>query len=223
MADVDVRSNFAETPIGEIAVTLPGATAVFRKLKLDYCCGGSISLAAAAAKRGLNVAEIEQNLSALVAQPADLPEETGALIDHILARYHQAHRRELLELIQLTRRVERVHADHPEAPVGLADLLEGMLRELTVHMQKEENILFPTMREGSSLLFGPIDVMRAEHDEHGETLAALAALTSDFAPPIGSCGSWRALYNGCRKLSDDLMEHIHIENNILFPRFAAGC
>jgi regulator of cell morphogenesis and NO signaling len=217
MTDVDVRPRFAEIPVGEIAVTLPGATAVFRKLKLDYCCGGSISLAAAAGKRGLDVAEIEQKLATLVAQPTDLPEETDALIAHILTRYHEVHRREIPELIQLAKRVERVHAEHPDAPAGLADLLEVMLCELTVHMQKEENILFPMMRDGQTMLFGPIDVMRGEHDEHGETLAAR---TQDFQPPPGSCGSWRALYNGCRKLSDDLMEHIHIENNILFPRFA---
>jgi len=221
MRDVDVRSKFAETPIGEIAVNLPGATALFRKLKLDYCCGGGISLKAAAAKRGLNVEEIEHDLEALVAHPIDLPEDTDALIEHILMRYHAVHRRELPELIQLAKRVERVHADHPDAPAGLANLLDGMLRDLTAHMQKEENILFPMMRDGASMLFGPIDVMRGEHEDHGESLAALAALTRDFQPPIGSCGSWRALYNGCKKLSDDLMEHIHIENNILFPRFAA--
>jgi regulator of cell morphogenesis and NO signaling len=92
MTDVDVRqSKFAETPIGRIAVELPGATAVFRKLKLDYCCGRAISLAGAAAQRGLDVAEIEHQLAALVPQQSELPDEPGALIDHILSRFHEVH------------------------------------------------------------------------------------------------------------------------------------
>jgi regulator of cell morphogenesis and NO signaling len=125
----------------------------------------------------------------------------------------------LPELIRLAHRVERVHADHPETPKGLAVLLERMYDELTSHMQKEEHILFPMMREGHTV-FGPIQAMRFEHDEHAENLKALAAHTRDFQPPEESCGSWRALYTGCKKLSDDLMEHIHVENNVLFPRFA---
>jgi len=221
MTNTDLHEHFADTPIGEIAVNLPGATALFRKLKLDYCCGGSATLAAAAAKRGLDVAAIEPQLAALIPQEGALPDETEALIDHVLERFHATHRRELPELIRLAQRVESVHADYPEAPLGLSDLLATMLQELSGHMQKEEQILFPMMRDAHPMAFAPIDVMRAEHDDHGQTLAALAAQTQDFTPPPGSCGSWRALYAGCRKLSDDLMEHIHVENNILFPRFTA--
>lgn len=221
MTDVDVRrSGFAETPLGEIAVQLPGATAIFRGLKLDYCCGGSVSLAAAAARRGLDLGGIERQLAALVPVKGELPEATGALIDHILARYHEVHRRELPELVRLAQRVERVHAEHPQVPRELASLLDHMLRELTSHMYKEEQMLFPMMREGHPMAFAPIEVMRSEHDDHGEALAALAAITWDFSPPEEACGSWRALYAGCRKLSDDLMAHIHIENNVLFARFA---
>lgn len=221
MTTTELDKTFADTPIGEIAVNLPGATALFRQPKLDYCCGGSATLAAAAAKRGLDVAAIEPQLAALIPQDGDLPEATDALIDHILARFHETHRRELPELIRLAQRVENVHADHPEAPRGLSDLLGAMLQELSGHMQKEEQILFPMMRDAHPMAFAPIEVMRAEHDDHGRTLAALAAQTQDFTPPPGSRGSWRALYAGCSKLSDDLMEHIHVENNILFPRFTA--
>ena len=87
-------------------------------------------------------------------------------------------------------------------------------------MQKEEQILFPMMRTGGHpMIVHPIGMMRHEHDDHGEELRTLAALTNDMTPPEGACNSWRALYAGCSKFAEDLTEHIHIENNILFPRF----
>ena len=87
-------------------------------------------------------------------------------------------------------------------------------------MQKEEQILFPLMRRGGHpMIAQPIAVMLSEHDSHGEQLRRLEALTTDFTPPAGACTTWRALYLGAGKLADDLMEHIHLENNVLFPRF----
>ncbi len=215
------QADFAELPIGEIAVRLPGATAIFRKHKLDYCCGGAISLAGAIDRRGLDLGGVERELAALMPQPTEVPENSGQIIDLIVARYHDTHRRELPELVQLARRVERVHGDHPAAPKGLADFLARMSDELGSHMQKEELVLFPMIRNDNPTASAPIAAMRAEHTDHGEALAALAELTNEMQPPPGACGSWRALYAGLRKLSDDLIDHIHIENNILFPRFSA--
>lgn len=212
-----------ERTVGEIAARLPGATAVFRRHKLDFCCGGEKRLAEAALARGVDVAGIEQELAALDTgrgEPDGL-QETGALIDHILARYHETHRRELPELARLARRVEAVHAEHAEAPHGLADLLATMEIELTDHMAKEENVLFPMMRRMPGGRFDPpIARMRDEHDDHGRTLARLRALAHDFVLPAGACRSWQALYAGAAKLADDLMDHIHLENNVLFPRFS---
>ena len=151
-----------------------------------------------------------------------LPEDTEALIDHVLARYHAAHRRELPELIALAKRVERVHADVDDAPLGLATLLEAIGQDLADHMAKEEAVLFPMMRRGgNAMIGGPIAVMRHEHAEHVEALRALAELTNGHVPPEDACGSWRALYAGTRKLADDLATHMQIENDILFPRFGA--
>lgn len=214
--------RFADRQIGAIAAELPGASAIFRRHKLDFCCGGGVSLADAAAKCAVPLAEIEDSLRSLVAGPADLPGTTGGLIAHIVTRYHETHRRELPELITLARRVERVHADRPEVPAGLADLLTEMEHELGAHMAKEEGVLFPMLRAGGNPMIGmPISVMRAEHDAHGAQLRELARLTGDHVPPDGACNSWRALYTGTRKLEADLMEHIHLENNVLFARFGA--
>ena len=207
--------------IGQIAVQLPGATAVFRRLKLDFCCGGHISLGQAANDKGLDLQAVVDELSALQ-RPSSLPDADTprALIDHIIARYHEVHRAQLPELIRMARRVEAVHRDNPNTPHGLADALETMEQELLMHMHKEEAVLFPMLRAGgNSFVSQPIAMMRHEHNDHGEALEHLASLTNDITPPMGACNTWRALYTGLAQLREDLINHIHLENNILFPQF----
>lgn len=216
--------GFATRTLADIAATLPGATRIFRRHKLDFCCGGRVPLKQAAAARGLTLDELEAHLAAATAEalPVERPQGTAALIDLIETRYHATHHRELPELIRLARRVEAVHKDHSAVPRGITALLERVSRELEVHMKQEELILFPMMRRGGHpMIAQPIAVMLAEHDDHGVHLRELEALTNDFAAPEDACPSWRALYVGTHKLVDDLMEHIHTENNILSPRFLA--
>ncbi|WP_198376267.1 iron-sulfur cluster repair di-iron protein [Neoroseomonas rubea] len=210
-------TGFATRPIGEIAASLPGATAIFRRHKLDFCCGGAARLADAAPAEALP--DIEAELAALAPATDEAPQETDALIDHILTRYHAVHRREVSELARMARRVEAVHRDHPAVPRGLAALLERMAFEMEAHMTKEEQALFPMMRAGAPTLSVPIGIMRDDHDDHGERLRELEALTNGHVPPEGACTTWRALYNGTAKFAADLVEHIHLENNVLFPRF----
>ncbi|NMJ43348.1 iron-sulfur cluster repair protein YtfE [Roseomonas sp. JC162] len=217
-------SAFADRNLSDIAASLPGATAVFRQRKMDFCCGGAVPLAEAAAARGVDLAAIEADLAALAGDAGvpdtDLP--TSALIGRILERYHLAHRRELPELIRLARRVEAVHRGVEGAPVGLADALEETELALADHMAKEEGVLFPMILAGRGGMAGaPIAVMRHEHDDHGERLAQLLALSNDATPPAGACTTWRALCAGLRKFVDDLQDHVHLENNVLFPRFGA--
>lgn len=207
--------------LGAIAQQIPGATAVLRRHKLDFCCGGDATLAVAARERGDDAVKIAAELRALAPLPADAPEEAEALIEHILERYHETHRRELPELILMARKVEEVHAGHAELPKGLSRLLEHIAEAIEEHMQKEERILFPMIRAGlGHAAVGPIAVMRHEHVEHGERLRQLEELTRDHTPPADACTTWRALYAGTRKLVDDVMQHIHLENNVLFPQFA---
>ncbi|MDR3539173.1 MAG: iron-sulfur cluster repair di-iron protein [Acetobacteraceae bacterium] len=216
-------SNFADRTLADIAATLPGATAVFRSRKLDFCCGGRVKLAEAAATKGLPLDELEAALDAVAAQalPATIPPETSALIALIETHYHAAHRQAFPELLRLARRVEVAHKSHPTVPVGLGDLLERMAMELEAHMQKEEQVLFPMMRHGGHPAIGqPIAVLLAEHDDHGTHLRELERLTGAFTTPGDACPTWRALYAGAAQLTDMLMEHIHLENNVLFPRFA---
>lgn len=215
------RTSLRDRTVGEIAATLPGATGVFRKLKLDFCCGGDVPLEEAAQRRGLNIAAVESELFALDrSDKAPASEATPGLIRHIIECYHETHRRELPELIKLARKVEAVHAEHPQAPRGLADTLKEMVGELELHMKKEELILFPAMaRRTASCLDELINEMRHDHDDQGAHLRRLEAITRGYALPEDACRSWQALYAGAVKFVDDLAEHIHLENNVLFPRF----
>lgn len=211
----------ASQSLGSLAVQIPGATAVFRRLKLDFCCGGQQTLDAACASKGLDADAVLGEIQALqqyeAAPEAPAPAE---LIDHILRRYHEVHRQQLPELIRMARRVEAVHRDHPQVPRGLADHLETMEQELVEHMAKEEQILFPLLKQGGHpMVVHPIGMMRHEHVSHGEQIERLAALTTQHQPPVDACNTWRALYAGTARLTEDLIEHIHTENNLLFPVF----
>lgn len=221
----------ADQPIGQIAVALPGATAVFRRLKLDFCCGGQVSLRQAVLDKGLDLDAVMSQLAGLT-RSDELPSAgtPAALIDHILVRYHAVHREQLPELIRMARRVEAVHRGHADLPTGLADLLEHAEAELLDHMRKEEDIIFPALKTGGAAGVGyPIGVLRQEHTHHGAMLEHLMALTHDAVSPEGACNTWRALYAGIAQLGDDLINHIHLENNVLFPQFepkpaaAGGC
>lgn len=206
--------------VGEIAARLPRATAVFRAHGIDFCCHGDRTLAEAVAESGVALDAISAQLSNLPVPVTGVPREPGALIDYILARYHAKHKKDLPELIELARRVEIVHRKNPAAPHGLSDFLQRMKANLDSHMFKEEMILFPALKRGvrEGLDF-PLAQMRREHGDHGEDLAALAYLTGNETLPEEACATWQALYLGIRTLREELMEHIHLENNVLFPQF----
>jgi regulator of cell morphogenesis and NO signaling len=225
MTDTTQTVSLRGRSVGDIAASVPGATEIFRKFRIDFCCNGDLDLEAAAQKRGADAAALRQALESLAVQSADSPARMGSdeLIDHIESCYHQAHRQQLPELIALSRKVEAVHRDHPKVPAGLADVLRHMAADLEEHMAREEASLFPAMRASDAGDLGlSIAELRAGHDRHGQLVELLETITGDFAAPEGACRSWRALYIGTARLVDDLMEHIHLENNVLFPRFAAS-
>ncbi len=213
--------SLLEQPIGQLACALPGATRIFHQHKLDFCCGGHKSLREAAEKRGLNPEALLSELAPLQqldSQSRDWRSASpGELIDYILRRFHEQHRQDVPELIRLARRVEQVHGERADCPTGLADHLEIMFQELLSHMMKEEQVLFPMLLAGNDgEARSPISLLRLEHDQHGEALARLEALTDDITAPADACNTWSALYAGLARLREDLMQHIHLENNVLF-------
>lgn len=164
---------------------------------------------------------VDQAIGQIAIQP--LVTEPAALIDHIVSRYHEVHRAQFPELIRMARRVEAVHRENPSVPVGLADLLASMEQDILLHMHKEEAILFPMMKAGGNPhVSGPVNMMRSEHIDHGVLLNELARHTNNATPPEGACNTWRALYVGIAQLTEDLINHIHLENNVLFVQFEAA-
>jgi regulator of cell morphogenesis and NO signaling len=218
--------TYAHRSLGELAREISGATALFRQHRLDFCCGGDQTLEAAARAQGIDVGMIETQLAALDQQSAagaQTPDDVGSLIEHIVSRFHEGHRRDLPELIALAAKVEQVHAAHPAVPAGLTQLLQTMRDELEAHMHKEEQILFPLMRRNpAGFLAPPIARMRQEHEDHGRMLQDVQQLTAGLRLPPGACATWQALYAGLGRFTDELMQHVHTENNILFPQFEAA-
>ena len=193
--------RFADRALADIAATLPGATALFRCEKLDFDCGGKISLGESAVARRCDLAKLIATLEALATalEPANAPEDTYAL------------------MIRLARQVEAVHRGISSLPFGLAGMIEQITAKRECHLPKAEQALLPLMRHGDHPMNGhPIAVMLAEHDHHGGHLRALKALTEDFTPPENAFTNWRVRFAGTRKLADDPIEHVHTENNKLF-------
>lgn len=213
-----------ETTVRDIAAQLPGAAQIFRDSDISFCCGGALTLPQAAEKAGLELGGLVADLQNLITRAAqDAPRETPDLIAYILKRYHETHREELNFLTQLASRVEMVHGDHEEAPLGLTETLLALRDDLDGHMTKEETVLFPAMLNGAgAMLAAPIAVMQEEHAATSDLLRKIEHLTHGLSLPEGACGSWTALYTGLRKLCEDVVAHIHLEETVLFPRALAA-
>jgi regulator of cell morphogenesis and NO signaling len=212
--------------LAEVALQFPSASRIFRHHRLDFCCGGQRSIADACTARGVDPVAIIADIETSGPAPADTDWQTRSLtdlIEHILVNYHEAHRRELPDLIDLALKVERVHSDKANVPVGLSAHLVTMQEALELHMQKEEHILFPAICRGQGRhMLAPTQQMQLEHEQHGESLRQLRELAGNFVPPAEACTSWRALLLRCEQLEADIMDHVHLENHVLFPRALRG-
>ena len=212
-----------DTTLADLACAWAGASRVFVAHGLDFCCKGAQPLAAACQARGIDpelvLAQLRQVANPLPAADRWDHQPTPDLIAHILDRYHRAHREELPHLLSLAKKVEAVHRNHPHCPTGLTDHLRHIATELELHMQKEENVLFPWILQDAPVdLRAPISCMLAEHDQHGANLVKLRNLAHDYQPPSDACPTWRALYLGLEGLEREVMEHVHLENHVLFGR-----
>jgi regulator of cell morphogenesis and NO signaling len=224
--------------VAEIAANSLGAVRVFERLGIDYCCGGKRPLAEVCREKGYDTAEVERELdaaSAGVQEPSTNwnVASLASLVDHIVSKHHEYLRFELPALAKRVDKVYRVYNQrYGETLTGLPEVFSGLQAELEMHIRKEEMILFPAIvayetavNAGSKLPstpFGtvgnPIRMMELEHDEAGEALAKIRKITDDFAVPEYACVTYKAMMSGLRELEQDLHIHIHLENNILFPR-----
>ena len=226
-----------ETKLGDIVAARPALARVFERLGLDYCCGGQRTLAAACATKQLDPPTVAALLEAAAAAAETGPAEVDAagltlteLADHIEQTHHTYLKGELPRLVEMAGRVAGKHAWRdarlPEVHTSVVALAEEMLS----HMQKEEKILFPLVRQIDAGTTGgfhcgsianPIRQMEAEHESAGRVTALLRELTDGFTPTPESCNTHRALLAGLAEFESDLHRHVHKENNILFPRTLA--
>lgn len=222
-----------ERTVGELVTERPGRSRVFEKYGIDYCCGGKRPLAEACKKKGVSLEDLVQELersdaSATESEPSCDSMTLTELVNHIIVTHHAYLAAELPRLRRMAERVAKVHGDRERRLVTLDQAVGELSRELESHMAKEERILFPFIQllEQSPTLpylpFGtlanPIRAMESEHDIAGNGLETIRQLTDGYAPPNWACNTYRALFDGLRELELDLHQHIHKENNILFPK-----
>ena len=230
-----------ERTVGEIAAEYPATVRVFQRYNIDFCCGGKLPLREACEGRGISAGELLAELSG--ATSARIPDAVdwnsatlGALIDHIGATHHEYLKLELPRLGALLAKViEKHNRKYGNIPERLGAIYGELRAELESHLMKEEMVLFPLIEDIESAartgrpaapahcgsVNNPIRVMLHEHDAAGHALAAMRSVTGEYEVPADACNTFRALYHDLQALETDLHQHIHLENNILFPRAAA--
>ena len=232
-----MASNLEKT-VGDLAVAMPGATRIFEKLGIDYCCGGKRSLRDACQRAGLSADEVMRELEEGERQQSARSDSEwqnsslSELISHIVCKYHAFLKKELPRLEKLISKVEGVHGQkHPELS-RVETIFQSLQSELMPHMMKEEQVLFPYIEQlehsvqshhpAPAAHFGtvsnPIRMMTHDHDNAGDQLREMRTATNGFAVPADGCASYRALYQALEEFERDLHQHIHLENNILFPK-----
>lgn len=226
MIDHHQVSDIRDQQLADIAIRYPSASRVFHRNRLDWCCGGRRSLTAACLAAGLDPDRVLAELTAedgLRSNPTiDWSTKAPALlVDHIVQRYHATLRKILPHLHQLIGKVASTHGDRDQRLHELAREFTAFADGMESHMRKEEEILFPAIIAGVDVR-RPVGCMLHEHDEHADRLRTLRELCDDYRPPEGACASWRALYASLDELEREVKEHIHLENNVLFPRAAPG-
>jgi len=230
-----MEQTFTETSnIGEIVKTFPKASDLFKSYRIDFCCGGNRPLIDAINEKNLSAEEVLEKLNTLYVETKALHDSTidwenasdSELIDYIVTKHHRYLNEELPQLSPYVTKVFRVHgAEHPHL-ARVHKLFNELKVELEQHLMKEETEDFPLILaieekptdEKYAKLQKVVDELESEHSHAGDILKELREITNDFTPPAGACGSYRLVYNRLEVLESDMFDHIHLENNILFPR-----
>lgn len=226
----------SQTTVGELVKERPARSRVFEKLQIDYCCGGKLPLADACARQTLDPQAVLEQIQAADAQAAQADAELidadamslTDLADHIQQTHHAYLRSELPRLDALTQKVYQVHGEKEPRLAEVRRAFMALYQELSSHMMKEEQILFPMIRQLESAdgvpafhcgsVANPIRQMESEHDSAGDALTIMSESTDGYSPPEWACNTYRAMLDGLAHLEWDLHQHIHKENNVLFPK-----
>ena len=225
-----------EETLGQIAAKDLRKAQIFKKYGLDFCCGGKKTVKEACAEKGLDVTRIENELQNADTNPTSRPLPygdwpLGFLADYIVNTHHSYVKKSLPDLKMYAAKVAGVHGNHHEELLRINTLVEEVDAELNSHMVKEEKVLFPYIKklaaakdkqpeEAAHLgtVQNPINMMEMEHELVGKNLAQIRTLSNNYALPGDACASYSLLYKMLAEFEDDLFTHIHLENNILFPK-----
>jgi regulator of cell morphogenesis and NO signaling len=223
-----------EKMVSDIVTEYPGTIPVFEQFGIDYCCGGKQPLGQACEKKRLDVSEVVAAIDAESQETTELSGQRGSLAEmcqHITERHHEHERQEFLLMRGLLEKVQRKHgASHPEV-FFIAESVASLEKDLLQHFRDEEDVLFPyiaslesestTIVPTAHNLSQPIQRMLSDHEHAGEQLSLLRETTNNYQPPADACTTFRALWRTLEDFEKDLHLHVHLENNILFPRALA--
>ncbi|RLD21081.1 MAG: iron-sulfur cluster repair di-iron protein [Bacteroidetes bacterium] len=223
--------------VGEMVAEDYRTAEVFKKFGIEFCCGGKVTLENTCQKRGIDINAVQDALESLDNQVDTSAHdynnwELDKLIDHIVNTHHSYVNAALSQLDEYSAKVAKVHGNGNPEVVEIYHHYQAIANELRMHMHKEEAILFPYIRTmvvanryGEALTpppFGsvkfPIDMMESEHVSAGNAMESIKQLSNDFSPPEHACNTYRVLYAKLQEFESDLHQHIHLENNILFPK-----
>ncbi|PKP46936.1 MAG: iron-sulfur cluster repair di-iron protein [Bacteroidetes bacterium HGW-Bacteroidetes-12] len=228
--------NIDNKTVAEIVTENIKTADVFKKNGIDFCCGGHVSVQEICAKKGVDYATLKEEILKIGGTPKNAHDfstwELDFLADYIINTHHKYVVEANTIITQYAEKVAKVHGHHYTEVVEINELFKEIAAELNSHMRKEEMILFPHIKEmalakkeGKNIptpAFGsiqnPITMMEDEHTGAGDILRKIAELSNNYTPPTGACNTFRALYNKLEEYQNDLFQHIHLENNILFPK-----
>lgn len=225
-----------EQTIGEIVAQDYRAAGVFKKFGLDFCCGGKRPVSEACKEKGVDVAKLTNELQAATQQGGGNYNyndwSPALLVDYIVEQHHQFVRSKTTEIEVYARKVAKVHGKRHEELIEILQEFVMLKEELLNHLEKEERMLFPYIKalaeaekQGKkpdpayfNRVENPVAMMEAEHDEAGEAMAKIQKLSNNFTPPEDACATYRVLFQNLEGFQDDLHKHVHLENNVLFPK-----
>lgn len=218
--------------VGEIVAEDYRTASIFKQYGIDFCCGGKKSLEQVCTSKGINTEELNKSLELVHSSTSRKEQNFDAwslplLSEYIVQKHHTYVREQLPLLEEYSNKIARVHGEtHPENR-QIAVLIGALSRELSNHLDKEEQILFPWIKKISNTsinhqseagLEGPVLQMEAEHEIAGEIMHQIRKLSQNYTLPKGACNTWRVLWSLLSDFEEDLHEHVHLENNILFPK-----
>lgn len=225
--NITLRENTNDENVGQIAAKDIRKVEVFKKYGIDFCCGGKKTLKEICNEKGLDQKEIENELASVQhvssAGNTNFNEYSlSFLCDYIVNIHHNYVKKTLPMILELSEKVSNKHSQLRPELIRINELINLVNSELLLHMQKEELVLFPFIKQlPNASVREPITMMEMEHESVGALFDEITLFTNDFTPPSNACNSYQLLYNTLKEFNEDLHLHIHLENNILFPKALA--